>query len=64
MTYQATDDPSLVDGHTLKRSLLRDLDEAWYAAVREDYVTAERWLTETRITVAELRRRSHLREVK
>lgn len=59
-----TSDPSQVDSATLKTSLFRDLKEAQHAVVREDYLSAERWIAEARITACELLRRSHLRRVK
>ena len=60
----STSDPIMVDSETLKKSLARDLKEAQYAAVREDYLSAGRWLSEARITICELGRRSHLKQVK
>jgi len=53
-------DPSQVDTATLKASLARDLKEAQYAAVREDWATTLRWTREASATIAELGRRSHL----
>ena len=53
-------DPSQVDSATLKASLARDLKEAQYAAVREDWATALRWSREAAATINELGRRSHL----